>query len=265
MGSPKMPDTKMMRQSSDLLRPQPARLAMAFLALVLSICPADAQDRYRVVQDENFRREPRPDGRRLASIMEDSEVSGDTVRSGWVRVTVQGWIWSRSLRGINSSGFDHEVSASSGENLRAFPNGDVIARLERGFRLREEARDGAWIRVSRTGWMWGRSLETVSGNDAVEQLEVPGAPAMSTEATPASPAQSSPPPSAGGDAPNLDRAVTVADRCYAACRTATPPPRLHRMHRCGSWRGRASGFGCRRRAGCTRATCVPCRATCWLG
>lgn len=162
---------------------------MALLALVLSVTPADAQDRYRVVQDENFRREPRPDGRRLASIIQDSEVSGDTVRSGWVRVTVQGWIWSRSLRGINSSGFDHEVSASSGENLRAFPNGDIIARLERGFRLREEARDGAWVRVSRTGWMWGRSLQrmssqSVSGGSVTPEQPPASAPPVQGEVLP---------------------------------------------------------------------------------
>ena len=189
MGSPKMPDTKMMRQSSDLLRPQPARLVMALLALAIAVCPAAAQDRYRVLQDENFRREPRPDGRRLSSIIGDSEVSGDTVRSGLVRVTVQGWIWGRSLRSVNSTSFDHEVSASSGENLRAFPNGDVIARLERGFRLREEATDGAWVRVSRTGWMWGRSLErlssqTVSGGSVAPEPPPASAPPVQGEALP---------------------------------------------------------------------------------
>jgi len=83
------------------------------------------------------------------------------VRSGWVEVTLEGWIWRQSLRAIDTDGFDYEVGAGSGENLRAQPNGRVLARLSTGFRLQRVQVAGEWVRVRRTGWMWGRSLERV--------------------------------------------------------------------------------------------------------
>ena len=186
-----------MQQSSYLLAGLPAcLLAAASLAIVPSQ-PAHAQDQYRVTRQENFRREPSPDGRLLASVAEGVELRGGEVRSGWVQVTLEGWIWRQSLRAIDRSEFDYEVSAASGENLREQPNGRVLARLSTLFLLEGGEVRGEWVRVRRTAWMWGRSLERV-GDPPPVAPETPqaSAPAATGRATPQ------------GRAP-IDRAVTL--------------------------------------------------------
>jgi hypothetical protein len=171
-------------------------LAVASLAIVPSQ-PADAQDRYRVIRQENFRREPGPDGRLLASVNEGAELRGGEVRSGWVEITLEGWIWRQSVRAINSGEFDYEVSAASGENLRVQPNGRVLARLSAGFWLEGVEVRGEWVRVRRTGWMWSRSLESVDGPPpVVPETPQAGASAATGRAT------------SQGRAP-IDRAVTL--------------------------------------------------------
>jgi hypothetical protein len=171
-------------------------LAAASLAIVPSE-PAQAQDLYRVIRRENFRREPGPDGRLLASVNEGAELRGGEVRSGWVEVTLEGWIWRQSLRAIASGEFDYEVSAASGENLRVQANGSVLARLSTGFWLEGVEVRGEWVRVRRTGWMWGRSLESADDPPPV----APG--------TPPAGASTSTAGAVSQGRPNIDRAVTL--------------------------------------------------------
>ena len=153
---------KTMQQSTYLPAGLPACLLAAAFVAILSPQAIDAQDLYRVTRQENFRREPGPDGRLLASVNEGAELAGRQPRDGWVEITLEGWIWRESLRPLSASRFQYEVGAGSGENLRDRPNGSILARLNAGFRLQEvEAPDGEWVRVSRTGWMWARSLERV--------------------------------------------------------------------------------------------------------
>ncbi len=154
---------EMMQQSTYLPAGLPACLLAAALVAILSPPAIDAQDLYRVTRQENFRREPGPNGRLLASVNEGAELAGRQPRDGWVEITLEGWIWRESLRPLSASRFQYEVGAGSGENLRDRPNGSILARLNAGFWLQEvEAPDGEWVRVSRTGWMWARSLERVN-------------------------------------------------------------------------------------------------------
>ena len=122
-----------------------------------------AQVAYRVVRAENFRTEPSPRGNLLAAVREGAEVRGGDARDGWVEIHLEGWIWGASLGPDPSGARDLTVAARGGENLRAGPNGRVLARLERGCLLDELARNGDWIQVRRTGWMWGRSLTRAAG------------------------------------------------------------------------------------------------------
>ncbi len=50
------------------------------------------------------------------------------------------------------------MTPQGGENLRAGPNGRVLARLSTGTLLDEVERQPGWVHVRRTGWMFGRSL-----------------------------------------------------------------------------------------------------------
>lgn len=136
--------------------------AWVFLLAWAAIAPQSelgAQTRYRVTQDENFRQQPGIQGRLLGRILQGTEVRGGNARDGWVEVVLEGFIWGGSVGSTDRDGYDLVVTARGGENLRAAPNGRVTARLASGFLLEEVGREGGWVRVRRTGWMWGRSLE----------------------------------------------------------------------------------------------------------
>jgi hypothetical protein len=120
--------------------------------------PLAAQTRYRVASDENFRQEPSAQGRLLGRVNEGTDLAGGDTRDGFVEVTLEGWIWERSVRATTTAGFDLTVSSARGENLRAEPSGAVIARLLQGTLLTEVERSQGWVHVRRVGWMWGRSL-----------------------------------------------------------------------------------------------------------
>jgi hypothetical protein len=176
-----------------------AALALALLAAL----PASvgAQARYRAKQAENFRQQPGPDQKVLASVYQGSELTGGQTKDGWVEVTLDGWIWARSVGSTTRDGFTLAVTSGGGENLRAEPNGRVLARLASGFLMDEVSRDAkGWVRVRRTGWMWGQSLGPVAGETA------PAAPAAPAPSPAAAPVQE--PPAPAGPA-TLDHAVTA--------------------------------------------------------
>ncbi len=181
-----------MQQSSHLCAGLPACLLAAVSLAILPNQATEAQNQYRVTRRENFRREPSPDGRLLASVNEGAELTGGETRSGWVEIALEGWIWRQSLRPIESAQYDYEVSAGSGENLRVRPNGPILARLSTGFMLQEVEISGEWARVKRVGWMWGLSLERAA--------EGPGG--GSTSARPET-------GTSGDSRPTIDRAVTL--------------------------------------------------------
>ncbi len=151
-----------MRQSSHQL----SGLPVCFAAFLLAFGPwaphVAAQQVYRVMQAENFRREPAPSAAMLAAVVDGVQMNGDTTRDGWVRMTLEGWVWARSLQPTTREGHDVVVSVRGGENLRATPNGRVVARLANGALLDELQREPGWVRVRRIGWMWGRSLQRVT-------------------------------------------------------------------------------------------------------
>lgn len=159
---------------------QPVWLLVLALTATATANDLAGQARYRVTREENFRRDPGPNERLLASVSAGVELSGLTTRNGWVEVAIEGWVWGRSLRRLGGDGdLAYEVTPASGENLRDAPNGSVIARLRRGFQAQEVERRGDWVHVRREGWMFGRSLERLSGTVA----ETTPQPATSTETT----------------------------------------------------------------------------------
>ena len=153
--------TRMTQSSHEL-----SGLPVCFAAFLLAIGPwaphVAAQQVYRVLRAENFRRQPAPSAAMLAAVVDGVQMNGDMTRDGWVRVTLEGWVWARSLQPTTREGHDVIVSVRGGENLRAAPNGRVVARLANGALLDELQREPGWVRVRRIGWMWGRSLQRIT-------------------------------------------------------------------------------------------------------
>ena len=139
----------------------------------------EAQVRYRTTVPENFRRAASASDAVLARVTEGTQVLGGRVGGDWVEVTLEGWIWSASVRSQAQGDHDLRVVPQEGENLRAEPNGRVLARLSRGTLLDEMGRQGNWIQVRRLGWMWSRSLELVGEAPTGEM----SAPPVATDST----------------------------------------------------------------------------------
>lgn len=149
------------------------------LLLLAAVAPARAQTGTVRVARENFR--AAPSGTILAEVRADTELPLGERQDRWREATLEGWIWGPSLREETGDGHDLIVRAADGENLRAQPNGPIIARLRTGMRLdRVETRD-RWIRVRRAGWVWEPSLQVDAPETTAPPLP-PGTPAAATAA-----------------------------------------------------------------------------------
>lgn len=188
-----------MTQSSFVRAPLPACAVFLGLAVAAAAPTAAAQTAYRTARSENFRQQPGANQKVLGTVESGAELTGGETRDGWVAVTLEGWIWGRSVGKTSRDGHDLAVTARNGENLRAAANGRVLARLANGFLLDEVSQgDKGWVQVRRTGWMWAQSLQPVGADPASAPRPSPPQPTTG----------------GGGDAPgpagaSLDRAVTA--------------------------------------------------------
>ncbi len=151
--------------TSDVATWQSSRVRTGLPALLAALClllgrpiQLRAQDAYSPVRPENFRQRPDPGSPVLATVQANTVLAGGGREGGWIQVTLDGWIWALSIARVNDSIFDLTVSARGGENFRNGPNGRLLARLSEGTLLNEVERSGNWVHVTRTGWMWGESL-----------------------------------------------------------------------------------------------------------
>ncbi len=185
-----------MAQSSSVRATLPAWCVVALAGALLAgaPAPAPAQARYRATRAENFRQQPGPDQKVLASVYQGTELTAGQTKDGWVEVTLDGWVWGRSVGPTTRDGFTLAITAPGGENLRVERNGRVLARLAQGFLLDSVTRLEGWVRVRRTGWMWGQSLEPV--DTAAAAAPSPAPPPVREPPVPAGPV-------------SLDRAVTA--------------------------------------------------------
>jgi hypothetical protein len=119
--------------------------------------PITAQDDARIVRDVPLARSA--GGRVLGTLRSGAEVAAGPTRSGWTEITVEGWIYQTSVGRDVRDGFEIGVSSTKGENLRAEPNGRVVARLRYGALLQRTGGRGNWLRVRRTGWVPRAAVE----------------------------------------------------------------------------------------------------------
>jgi len=125
------------------------------LALLLAT-PALAQGRTTAVQSGPFQRSPT--GVQLGTLLSGASVTADSTSGTWRHITLEGWIFTASTRSDRREGFDVSVRASPTENLRATPNGTIIARLAEGALLHRVRTRGGWTLVRRDGWVPERTL-----------------------------------------------------------------------------------------------------------
>jgi len=143
------------------------------LATLASPGPAAAQTA-TVRAEENFRSEP--NGTVLGLLRPGTELPVVQERDRWVEAELEGWVFIPSLQVTERAGFELIVSAPGGENLRAEPSGQILARLDEGTLLEEVERTAGWVHVRRRGWIWAPSLER-----DVELAPSPAATAMQSE------------------------------------------------------------------------------------
>lgn len=142
-------------QSTAAWRPQPAAHALFSLAVVgvcawLLAAPASAQQQATVRRDgATFVADP--GGTELGRLSAGAVVIDQGRRGSDTQVLLDGWIFRSSLRTDRREGHTLSVTPPE-ENLRAVPNGRVLARLVKGALLDEVERRGGWIHVRRSGW-----------------------------------------------------------------------------------------------------------------
>lgn len=182
----------------------------ALLVVLLWAAPASGQTGTVSVDEENFRAEPR--GEVLGTVLRGTRLSLGEARDQWREATLEAWIWARSVDDQQRPDLDLIVHAD-GENLRATPNGDRVGRAEGGMRLERLERDGNWLRVRRTGWIWEPSL-TISDKEATPEPAPP----------PAAQPADRPTPQPAGRAAEPTRAQPASARTRVTPRIATFPP-----------------------------------------
>jgi hypothetical protein len=115
-----------------------------------------AQQPVRLAEASVFVREP--GGTRLAELPAGTAIRPGRTRGDWVEVRLEGWIWTASTARTTRDGFDLVVTATGGENLRAAPDGQLIARAEEGALFDRVGTRGGWTQVRRGGWVARGSL-----------------------------------------------------------------------------------------------------------
>ena len=149
-------------------------------ALLVNLTATPAAGQVAVVEvAENFRVEP--NGTILGTLEAGATLSVVGQGQAWVEVSLEGWVWMRSLQTTEHTQYDLRVSNPQGENLRDEPQGTVLARLNRATLLEQLGERPGWAQIRRTGWVWRASVR-------IEEGEAPaGVREPSPEVSPATP------------------------------------------------------------------------------
>jgi hypothetical protein len=137
-------------QSSRALYALPVALVLTFG--VAAALPAVAQTRYQVNTAGAWLHDS-AGGKRLARLAQGTLLDAGTAQGPWLPVTLDGWIWGKSVAPGAQGENDLMVTSALGENLRARAKGQVVAQLPHGFALQRLDSGRAWIHVRRAGWV----------------------------------------------------------------------------------------------------------------
>jgi hypothetical protein len=148
-------------QSTATRRPQPAARALFSFGVIgvfawSLAAPARAQEAATVRRDG----EPiyaEPGATELGRMAVGVVVTPQDQREGSTQFTLDGWIFAASVQADRRQGHDLSVSPAE-ENLRAAPNGQVVARLVHGALLDSAEHSGGWVHVHRSVWIASAGL-----------------------------------------------------------------------------------------------------------
>jgi hypothetical protein len=138
-------------QSSPALRRLPA------CALVCSLAFASIATAQQRVTATDLKKEP--GGVTLATLAAPTTLTVSGSQGRWVQVMLEGWIFGKSLKADRRQGLDVAVTERAGENLRAEPNGTVIAHVRYGALLERVEERGTWVHVRRRAWVPRSALD----------------------------------------------------------------------------------------------------------
>jgi hypothetical protein len=151
-------------QSTATRRPQPAARTL-FSLVVLGVVASSWAARAAAQRPATVRRDgtpflAAPGGLRLGGLAVGAALATAGDSGADTRVTLDGWIIHTSVRATTRDGYDLAVTRP--ENLRAAPNGSLVARLVTGALLDTVERRGAWVHVRRDGWAATTALTLAS-------------------------------------------------------------------------------------------------------
>jgi hypothetical protein len=150
-------------QSTPAGRPQPAtRTLFVAVVAVVSAClgaqPVAAQQQV-TVRAEGTEFAADPGGTVLGRLAAGATLTVQGQRGSDTQVLLDGWIFGASVQSDTRDGHDLSVTPPQ-ENVRAEPNGRVLARLVRGALLDSVEPRGRWVHVRRSGWIAASSYAT---------------------------------------------------------------------------------------------------------
>ncbi|MBK8002626.1 MAG: hypothetical protein IPK12_01495 [Gemmatimonadetes bacterium] len=147
----------------------------------------------RLAQDTRFLKAA--GGQALGTLLAGTSVTPGKTSGSHTEVEFEGWVFSASLGPFSRDGFDLIVTRRPSENLRAEPDGTLLARLGTGTGFVKVDTRGGWTRVRRKAWVETQAL----GRPATAAAPRPG--------TTPTPAQQAAPPAAAPVLPSeVDRA-----------------------------------------------------------
>ena len=162
-------------QSTPAWRPEPAARALFSLVLLGVFAwplaaPARAQRAATARRDGDVLLSE-PGGKQLGRLVAGVTLKQQGSRAGNAQVSVDGWVIRSSTRTVDRDG--HNLAVSRGVNLRAAPNGSIVARLVKGALLDQIEQRGTWVHVRRTAWVASAAPATVQAPAAAPAAAAP--------------------------------------------------------------------------------------------
>ena len=125
-----------------------------------------------------------PGGRAIASLREGAEIARGGSRGGFVAATVEGWLDTASVRTAARPPWGVIVKSTSALlRASAASTGPTVAQLPGGMGLELVRRQGAWVRVRRTGWVASRAVSAPAAATVAPAAQRPGARPAASGAT----------------------------------------------------------------------------------